>query len=70
MSYNHNFKTMELIGIQALTLVVQVEVDFGSKHPYKQSHLCRELLLLQLPPKSDGSLGETFINEAMMYLWA
>jgi hypothetical protein len=31
MSYNHNFKTMEIMGIQALTFTIQVEVDPGFK---------------------------------------
>jgi hypothetical protein len=38
-SYNHNFKTMEITGIQAMTLVVWVEVDTGFKRPHKQWHL-------------------------------
>jgi hypothetical protein len=29
MFYNHNFKTMEIMGVQALTLVVRVEVEPG-----------------------------------------
>jgi hypothetical protein len=33
MSYNHNFKTMEVTGIQALIFMVQVEVDTKFKQP-------------------------------------
>jgi hypothetical protein len=62
MSYNHNFKTMEITGIQALTLAVRVEVEPGFERPYKQSHFCQELLLLRLPPTPDGTLGAVFIN--------
>jgi hypothetical protein len=64
MSYNHNFKTMEITGVQALTLAVRVEVEPGLEHPYKQSHLCQELLLLRLPPIPNRTLGVVFINGA------
>jgi hypothetical protein len=46
MSYNHRFMTMEIPGVQALTLAVHVEVESGFPLPYKQRNLCWELLLL------------------------
>jgi hypothetical protein len=64
MSYSHNFKTMEITGIQALTFALRIEVDTGFKWPYKQSHLQRELLSLQLPLNPNGSFGEVFIDGA------
>ena len=63
-SYNHNFKTMEIMGVQALTLLVKVEVEPGFECPYKQSHLRQELLSLRLPPTPNGTLGAVFINRA------
>jgi hypothetical protein len=63
-SYNHNFKTMEIMGVQALMLVVKVEVEPGFEGSYKQSHLCQELLSLRLPPTPNGTLGAVFINGA------
>jgi hypothetical protein len=50
--------------IQALTFVVQVEVEPGFKRLYKQSYLRQELLSLRLPPNLDGSLREAFIDGA------
>jgi hypothetical protein len=64
MSYNHNFKTMEITSVQALMLAVKVEVEPGFERPYKQSHLCQELLSLRLPPTPNGTLGAVFINGA------
>jgi hypothetical protein len=64
MSYNHNFKTMEITGVQALMLAVKVEVEPGFERPYKQSHPCQELLSLRLPPIPNGTLGAVFIDGA------
>ena len=55
---------MEIAGVQALTLAVHVEVESRFPPPYKQSHLYRKLLLLRLPPKEDGALGQVFIGGA------
>ena len=62
MSYNHYYRTSDFTGVLSLDYPIRVEVDAGHKTPFKNSHLCRELMSLRLPPAPDGTKGNNFID--------
>jgi hypothetical protein len=64
MSYAHHFRTLDCSGVQSLDYAVRVEVEPGVTTPFKNTNLRRELLALRLPPKEDGTPGNTFIDGA------
>jgi hypothetical protein len=64
MSYNHFYRTSDLGGVACLDYSVRVEVEPGHNVPFKKTTLRRELMCMTLPPKEDGTLGDSFINGA------
>ncbi len=64
MSYNHFYRTSDLVGVACLDYLVRVEVEPGHSVPIKKTTLRRELMCMKLPPKEDGTLGDSFIGGA------
>ena len=64
MSYNHFYRTSDLGGVACLDYSVRVEVEPGHSIPFKKTTLRRELMCMKLPPKEDGTLGDSFIDGA------
>jgi hypothetical protein len=62
MSYNHFYRTSDLGGVACLDYSVRVEVEPGHSVPFKKTTLQRELMCMKLPPKEDGTLGDSFID--------
>ena len=64
MSYNHFYRTSDLGGVACLDYSVRVEVEPGHIVPFKKTTLRRELICMNLPPKEDGTLGDSLIDGA------